>query len=319
MKINLLIVLITLSINGLTQKQTTKQYIEKWKNEAITQMNLHKIPASITLAQGILESGNGNSKLASKANNHFGIKCHKSWTGKTFYQDDDEKDECFRKYNNAKESFKDHSLFLQKNRYKGLFELKITDYKGWAKGLKKAGYATNPKYPKLLISLVERYNLSQYDTPEDLIAANLEEKKKEEKTPIVIKEGKSDNSPTETIVYSLKRKNGKTANKVPFVVTRKGDSYAKLAKDLQIREWQIRKYNDLMEKHTFSEGERVFTKPKRCRAKEKYHYAKKGETFRDISQLYGVKLKKLYRKNRMEKGTNPKTGQKIYLRKRKKK
>jgi len=144
---------------------TTEEYIEKYKDVAIKKMKEYHIPASITLAQGILESGSGNSRLARKANNHFGIKCHKDWNGKKFYMDDDERHECFRKYHNPAESYRDHSLFLtQKGRYAFLFDYDITDYKSWAYGLKKAGYATNPKYPKLLIGIIERYNLSQYDT-----------------------------------------------------------------------------------------------------------------------------------------------------------
>ena len=148
------------------QNQTPQEYIEKWQEVAIEKMKVHKIPASITLAQGILESGSGNSSLARLANNHFGIKCHSSWKGETYYQDDDAKDECFRKYRKVIESYKDHADFLTgRNRYAFLFDLKTTDYKGWAKGLKKAGYATNPKYPELLIGIIERSELHQFDDP----------------------------------------------------------------------------------------------------------------------------------------------------------
>ena len=146
-----------------SKKITQSEYIEMYKDDAIREMHRSGVPASITLAQGILESGNGNSALARYANNHFGIKCHSDWKGETFIQDDDEKDECFRKYNHVLESYEDHSDFLKKKRYAFLFDLKITDYKGWANGLKKAGYATNPKYPKLLIDIIELNNLSQYD------------------------------------------------------------------------------------------------------------------------------------------------------------
>ena len=309
MKINFLILFITLSINGITQKQTTKEYIEKWKYEAIVQMNLYKIPASITLAQGILESGNGNSLLATEANNHFGIKCHTSWTGKTFYQDDDKKDECFRKYKSAKESFKDHSVFLQKTRYKALFELKITDYKRWAKGLKKAGYATNPKYPKLLIGLIERYNLTQYDKKGGLIA-NVPEKKPTEPSTSTTKTEEIE------ITFSVQRKTFVTANRVPFILVKKGDTYKKLVKDLEIREWEIRKYNDFTKDHKFRVGEKIYTKPKRNKAKEEFHYVKKGETMHSISQLHAIKLNKLYKKNRMKKGAILKIGKKLHLRKR---
>jgi flagellum-specific peptidoglycan hydrolase FlgJ len=145
---------------------TAITYIERFKTIAIREMNSSGIPASITLAQGILESGNGNSDLALEGNNHFGIKCTPEWKGKTMLKDDDKKDDCFRVYKTPEESFKDHTEFLKRKRYAPLFELDKNDYKGWAKGLKAAGYATNPRYPELLISLIERYNLNQYDRME---------------------------------------------------------------------------------------------------------------------------------------------------------
>ena len=141
-----------------------KLYIKKYAPAAVKNMRFYKIPASITLAQGVLESGYGESTLATKANNHFGIKCHKGWKGKSIRHDDDEKDECFRSYKNPLKSYRDHSLFLvDRDRYGGLFKLKRKDYKGWANGLKAAGYATDPKYADKLISLIERFNLTRFD------------------------------------------------------------------------------------------------------------------------------------------------------------
>lgn len=145
---------------------TTTSYIAKFKNIAIIEMNKYGIPASITLAQALLESGVGNSDLAKYANNHFGIKCTTDWKGKGYYKDDDQKDDCFRVYSNPEESFKDHSEFLKRKRYAALFELDKNDYEGWAKGLKAAGYATNPKYPDLLINIILKNNLQQYDRKE---------------------------------------------------------------------------------------------------------------------------------------------------------
>ena len=146
----------------------TNDYIKKYKDLAVEEMKLYNIPASITLSQGILESSNGESMLATKANNHFGIKCHSSWQGDRVFHDDDEKGECFRKYNNVEDSYRDHSLFLaNSSRYSFLFDIPIQNYKSWAKGLKKAGYATNPKYSKLLINIIKRYNLDQYDKTDD--------------------------------------------------------------------------------------------------------------------------------------------------------
>ena len=145
---------------------TSLQYIDKYKGIAIQEMNLYGIPASITLAQGLFESGSGNGELARVANNHFGIKCTPAWDGKTYYKNDDNPNDCFRVYDKAEDSFRDHSLFLKKRKnYASLFDLAPTDYKGWAKGLKKAGYATNPNYPSLLINLIQKYNLDQYDNP----------------------------------------------------------------------------------------------------------------------------------------------------------
>ena len=163
MKINFT-VLSLLLVFHITAQNKSELYIKKYKDIAISEMNNYGIPASITLAQGILESGNGESRLAVDANNHFGIKCHNNWNGETIIEDDDEKGECFRKYSNVGDSFRDHSLFLKdRSRYEFLFEYKISNYKKWAKGLKKAGYATNPKYASLLIDIIKKYNLSQYD------------------------------------------------------------------------------------------------------------------------------------------------------------
>lgn len=184
-----------LSENNLVNKYSGEAYISRFKAIAITEMNRSGIPASITLAQGLLESGNGNSSLAREANNHFGIKCNTDWKGPTILRDDDRIDDCFRVYKSPDESFKDHTEFLKRKRYAFLFELDKNDYHGWARGLKQAGYATNPRYAELLISLVERYKLDQYDRKEnDLekikredrvlaqITQNIPEEKKEDMT-----------------------------------------------------------------------------------------------------------------------------------------
>lgn len=159
------------------KSDAASNYIERYKDVAIAEMNAYGIPASITLAQGLLESGNGNSILAIQANNHFGIKCTSAWSGKTILKDDDAKDECFRVYKTPEESFRDHSEFLRRKRYTFLFDLDRNDYEGWAKGLKKAGYATNPRYPELLTSLIRRYTLDQYDRKETSSEKNKREHK----------------------------------------------------------------------------------------------------------------------------------------------
>ena len=161
-------ILSIICVVAVSAQNKTEKYIEQYSQISVDEMNRYNIPASITLAQGILESGNGESRLATEGNNHFGIKCHSNWSGKTIIEDDDEKGECFRKYSKVADSFRDHSLFLtERGRYSFLFEYNKTDYKKWAKGLKKAGYATNPKYPSLLIDLIEEYDLSRFDKGEE--------------------------------------------------------------------------------------------------------------------------------------------------------
>lgn len=152
--------------NNNFKSYNTLSYIESFKDVAIEEMNTYGIPASIKLAQGILESGSGNSDLAKYANNHFGIKCTSDWKGKNYFKNDDNHNDCFRVYTHAQQSFKDHSQFLLRKRYSALFQLDKNDYKSWARGLKEAGYATNPNYPNLIINLIERYELYQYDSPE---------------------------------------------------------------------------------------------------------------------------------------------------------
>jgi len=205
---------------------TRAEYIEKYKQDAIREMIRSGIPASITLAQGILESGDGNSPLAVYGNNHFGVKCHSDWKGKTMRIDDDKKNECFRKYENVDGSFKDHSEFLTtRSRYKFLFDLKITDYKGWAKGLKKAGYATNPKYADLLIMLIEKNNLNQYD----------HYAKVPPKEPVRKKTSK-------LLAAKNQKYTIKLHNNIKYVVAKKGDTFYGVANLFNMNVWQIYKY-----------------------------------------------------------------------------
>lgn len=279
-------------------KLTPEEYIEKYKNDAIKEMLMHDVPASITLSQGMLESGNGNSPLAIYANNHFGIKCH-GWDGLTFIQDDDERDECFRKYSSVLESYNDHSKFLRNRfRYAFLFKLKRTDYKGWAKGLKQAGYATNPKYPKLLTDIIERYNLHEFD--------------KVEKMPSITPE------PEELAAKPMFKGRGVILNNnVKYIVVKEGDSYFKIVNDFDMMLWQIFKYNDLKRNDRLKAGQIIYLQPKRKKAKYEYHIVKTGESMHSISQKYAIKLKHLYSKNSMREGSKPKAGQRLWLKKRK--
>lgn len=280
------------------RKISREEYIETYKDEAVREMLRTGIPASITMAQAILESGDGNSPLARYANNHFGIKCHSDWTGKTFYVDDDKPNECFRKYHSVLDSYKDHSDFLKnKSRYAALFELKITDYEGWAKGLKKAGYATNPKYPELLISLIEKHSLYELDR-----LGKVPPKKHKKETPTIEME-----APKRLVKIHN--------NNIKYTIVKSGDSFFKIANEFDMALWQILKYNDLNKSDIIHPGDVIYLQPKRNKAKEEFHTVKKGETMREISQEHGIKLKKLYKKNNMIQGTSPQVGQKLSLRK----
>jgi len=277
---------------------TREEYIEKYKEDAIREMMKSGVPASITLAQGILESGDGNSPLAIYGKNHFGVKCHTSWEGETMYLDDDEKNECFRKYETVYESYRDHSNFLTgRERYAFLFELKITDYKGWAKGLKKAGYATNPKYADILINLIEKNDLNKYDNYAKVPPRKLKKTRNAKK-----------------ITTTKKVTSIRLHNNIKYVVAKKGDTFYRISKEYEIELWQIYRYNDLNKSDKLKVGDIIYLQPKRNKAKEAYHIVKKGESMRDISQLYGVKLKKIYKKNKMRLGTQPNENDRIELR-----
>lgn len=300
---------------------TRGEYIGMWKDVAVENMVLFKIPASITLAQGILESGDGNSELARKANNHFGIKCHSDWTGKKVYHDDDAKGECFRKYNDARESYADHSEFLKKKRYEPLFQLEITDYKGWAHTLKQCGYATNPKYASLLIKIIEDNNLTQFDQQGlamlNGVTAKVEPKSKAPRTARDRKKarGKADPDDAFADVTLANRRNIQLSdNRIKFVTAKAGDTFASIANELDMLDWQIRKYNDLPKNYRFTEGEIVYLQPKRARAKAANHTIQEGETLWDVSQKHGVKLKKLYKLNGMVPGKEAPTGTVVKLR-----
>ena len=276
-----------------------KEYVTTWSDIAVEQMMLYKIPASITLAQGILESGSGTSKLATEGNNHFGIKCH-GWTGKAMYLDDDEKGECFRVYDSAKESYEDHSKFLTDNkRYNTLFELDITDYSSWATGLKSAGYATNPKYADQIIALIEEMDLSTYDKQSGSSLASLD---------VLIEDLETSNNMKHTVLIK--------ENKVKYVIVRKGDTFYRLAKEFGIGLWQLYKYNDFdQDKDVLEVGDIVYIYPKRKWSKKKFVETTSELTLREFSQQEAINLKKLMKINEI---TNPDEklviGEKIILR-----
>ena len=282
----LFLFLMTGSVSVVAQQQKWNQryqtYIDQYRDMAIEQMLRNKIPASITLAQGILESGAGNSELVKKGNNHFGIKCH-GWTGRTVHKDDDAKQECFRAYNNAQESYEDHSKFLTKNkRYSQLFSLSITDYKGWALGLKACGYATNPNYAPMLINLIELYKLYEYDRAKSydkFMAQNSGHRQDGFLHPIHI------------------------YNKNYFLQARKGDTFKSIGKEIGISGKKIAKYNERDYYSPLVENEMIWLKKKQKKAEASYkkrpHRVKAGESMYSIAQYYGIRLKSLYKMNKL--------------------
>ena len=264
--------------------QRYQTYINQYRDLAIEQMLKFKIPASITLAQGLLESGAGYSELATKGNNHFGIKCH-GWTGRKTYHDDDEAQECFRAYNNVYESYEDHSLLLSRQpRYRSLFSLDGDDYKGWAHGLKKCGYATSPTYAQKLIGIIELYKLQQYDK------AKKYDRFMESRTY------KDSPSAKGGILHPIHR-----YNKNYYIVVKQGDTFRSLGKELGLSYRKIAKYNERNKRDKLVVGETIYLKKKQKKADKTYknrpHTVKPGESMYSIAQYYGMRVKSLYKKN----------------------
>lgn len=306
------ICILILSLLALTSAtpQAYEKYIQKYAPTAVSEMKRTGVPASITLAQGLVESAAGLSTLASKSNNHFGIKCHSDWKGKKTYQDDDKAHECFRVYSNATASFKDHSDFLRyQDRYKSLFELDPTDYKGWARGLKKAGYATDPKYADKLIKVIEDYGLYRYDTDQ---AAAVPESPLEIEHPVEVSKA----SAREEIRFSLAR-DVYEINGVSCIYAVDGDTYESLAKSNGLFLSEILRFNDLRSSQPITPGETVYLQPKKGKAARgltKYIAGDGGESLRDIAQRFGVRLSALCRMNGLGRDAVPLEGDTIYLR-----
>lgn len=286
--LSLLILGSTLAI-GQTRAEIREAYIRKYQNIAVREMQLYGIPASITLAQGILESGDGTSDLATEGNNHFGIKCHSDWNGRRMYKDDDEDNECFRVYDHAEASFRDHSLFLkERNRYAMLFRLDPDDYKGWAEGLKECGYATNRRYPELLINLIEDYKLYEFDhmqyTPDGELAAA------EGHTIITHPSG------------------------LMYIVAHDGDNWNHLSLEVDVTLDKLIEYNDLTWDTQLKEGMIIFLGRKYRRGTQDSHRVREGETMHSISQQYAIRLDRLYKRNHMLPGEEPRVGELLVLR-----
>jgi LysM repeat protein len=276
------------------------------------------VPASITLAQALLESEDGNSLLATEANNHFGIKCA-DWTGPTFTKDDDARDECFRKYKSVLESYDDHSNFLRtRERYAALFTLESTDYKGWAKGLKKAGYATNPQYAERLIKIIEDNQLQLLDEGKNLpLSASTTgtDITLPGDTPVLIKPEKKLSSAEEVDIFGKRKilyRNG-----VEYILARKGDTFKSLTKELELGSWQLPKYNEMDSNSAIVEGQVIYIKPKNNTSSISTYVAKDGDTIHSISQELGIKSKYIYKWNNISKNQEVQSGQKIVLEKEK--
>jgi LysM repeat protein len=286
-----------------------EEYIEHYKTTAIGEMKRSGIPASITLAQGMLESDNGKSTLARNSNNHFGIKCH-DWTGQKVYHDDDKKGECFRKYKTPEESFTDHTDFLMsRQRYGFLFDYKSTDYKSWAKGLKKAGYATHPSYDQLLIKIIEENNLYYFD--QELTASQ---------RPITHYRGKNKYSSDPDFSININARPIYQRNNVDYILVKSGDSFDKISREMEMLNWELYRYNELTADSVLHEGQVIYTQPKRKKAEigKETHVVQPGESIYSISQLYAIKSSRLLKLNRLSQGEQIAPGDVINLRKRKK-
>lgn len=273
------------------QSQSYNNYIRKYSSIAVDQMKRFEIPASITLAQGLLESGAGNSTLARKSNNHFGIKCHRGWKGRKVYHNDDRAHECFRAYPNVHVSYEDHSRFLISSpRYGKLFSYKITDYRKWAKGLKSAGYATNPNYANILIGIIENYKLYRYDRQDGALEAAVDQMNYTHKMGI--------------------------ANEIVYLIVRNGDTFKSLSAETGISASRIRKYNELDKSRSIEKGDVLYLHSKKKKAAKicPYHIVKAGDSMYLISQRYGIRLKYLFKRNHLSWNYIPEVGDRLKLR-----
>ena len=328
----------TMSLAAQHQNAAYLAYIQEWKNVAIENQKDYGIPASIILAQALLESSAGTSELAMNANNHFGIKCNNSWMGGVYYKDDDEKDECFRQYPDASYSFKDHALFLQRPHYASCFEIAVEDYEGWARRLKECGYATDVNYASKLIRLIETYRLDTIfndgmSAPEVLNDTVVKETvKKQPKRPLkatVVRRTEPimviHNDPEPEYVQPLtareerdsfllshpKKKN----NGIMYVVAREGDTYANVAFRLNVRERELRENNDALGRD-LAVGDKIYLSPKKTTGSEDYVWTRPGLSFWRLCQDEGVQLEAIRKLNELDPSIRVfRTRQRIYLRK----
>lgn len=295
-------------------------FANKFKDLAVVEMKRTGIPASITLAQAMIESDYGRSSLALEANNYFGIKCHDNWTGPTVRHNDDKRNECFRKYGMPEESFSDHSDFLKSvPRYRFLFDLGTTDYKAWARGLKKAGYATNPDYASMLIKNIEENNLWYFDREYKSKSQPPKKSGSVKQTDTVTAIDNSErpvNKPGSSTAVLARVPRIMDNNRIRYIIVRDGDTREKLEKEFQLLKWELAKYNELKSDFQIIPGQILYLQPKREKAEpgKEYYITGSGDTMYTISQRFGIKMKNLYEMNRMNEGDETEEGRKIWLR-----
>ncbi len=303
-KIYLLLMLACIAAVGFAQRVTPEQYIAQYKSLAIQEMKRMGVPAAITLAQGLLETESGNSSLLKKSNNHFGIKCKSSWTGEGVTHDDDAPGECFRSYKDAEASYRDHSNYLRgSDRYAALFKLDIKDYKGWARGLKKAGYATNPKYPDILITNIEQYNLQQYTLAAADEVPNIETDKYKDDPPAKAEEQTDAATPDENI-DQRPIESGKLGfiNGHKYLMAVKGTSLLVIATENDIDLSRLLSFNDLQSDGILDKDQIIFLQKKSKTGSDNFYTATQQETIRDVAQKNGIQLKYLLSYNHLAEG-----------------
>ena len=287
------------------RKPIYMDYVRTYSAEARRQMDKHAIPASITLAQGLIETGAGTSALAREHNNHFGIKCHTTWTGKRTYKRDDNPNDCFRSYPTAEASYQDHSLFLKGRRYQRLYALRYDDYRGWAKGLQLCGYATNKGYANMLIKVIEDYELYSFDRgelPSWYGSAQPSQSQTKHRSS-----GKSYSSPMRPSYLSYG---------LLYVLADQNDSYERIAEDMGISAKKLAKYNDTPLDYPLNEGDVIYLEPKNKEATSRYstYTVRIGDSMHDISQRFGIRLERLYKLNDKDEDYIPEEGDVLRLR-----
>lgn len=286
---------LTFQVFSQKRYKVYEDYISKYSPIAVSNMQKHGIPASIILAQGLLESGAGQSELTKRSNNHFGIKCHRGWIGGRVYAKDDTPNDCFRKYRRAEDSFQDHAQFLvQRSRYSVLFKLSPTDYKGWARGLQQCGYATDKAYANKLIKLIEDYQLYRFDT------------KRYRKSSRIRAEATQNNWTHQPY---------KTHGLI-YVIAVDGDTYEGIANEFGFRTKDLLKYNEVPKGFPLNAGDLVYFEKKKSRADKPYfeHIVKIGESMHSIAQRYGMRVKNLYKINSKDYEYVPEEGDILKLR-----